>query len=130
MQFSRTLGVLINKQINAKPFQLCANYSYLAQGIYLIDKTDKIPCAILEWSDTILELHNQVGILTLRRAILEWYRFPLCAEHMHCSLVLGVFIVCYLAFISSQVYALQPSIWSVHCMLLSLHFGSSECIAA
>ena len=62
--------------------QLCANDSYFAQSIYLIDKTDKIPCAILEWSDTILELRNQVGILTLRRAILEWYRFPLCAEHI------------------------------------------------
>ena len=32
---------------------------------------------------TILELRTQVGILTLRRAILEWYRFLLCAEHIH-----------------------------------------------
>ena len=77
------------KQINAhmciltKPFQLCANYSYFAQGIYLIDKTDKIPCAILEWSDTILELPNQIGILTLCRVILDCYRLLLCAEHMH-----------------------------------------------
>ena len=63
-----------------KSFQLCANDSYFAQSIYLIDKTDKIPCAILEWSNTILELRNQVGLLTLLRAILEWYRFPLCAE--------------------------------------------------
>ena len=31
------------KQINAKPSQLCANYSCFAQGIYLIDKTDKKP---------------------------------------------------------------------------------------
>ena len=67
------------EQINAhtciltKLFQLCANYSYFAQGIYFIDKTDKIPCAILEWFDTILELRNQVGIPTLCRAILEWY---------------------------------------------------------
>ena len=53
-----------------KPFQLCANYSYFAQGIYPIDKTDKFPFAPLEWSDTILELRNQVGILTLHRAIL------------------------------------------------------------
>ena len=63
-------------------FSLGPNHSYFAQGIYLIDKTENIPCAILEWSDTILELRNQVGILTLRRAILEWYRFLLCAEHM------------------------------------------------
>ena len=28
-------------------------------------------------------LRNQVGILTLRRAILEWYRFLLCAEHIY-----------------------------------------------
>ena len=47
-----------------------------------LTKTDKMPRAILEWSDTILELRNQVGILTLRRAILEWYRFLLCAEHI------------------------------------------------
>ena len=65
-----------------KTFQLSANYSYFAQNLYLIDKTDKIPCAILEWSYTILELRNQVGIRTLRRAILEWYRFLLCAEHI------------------------------------------------
>ena len=71
------------KQINAhtciltKPFHLCANDSYFTQSIYLIEKADKIPCAILEWSDTILELRDQVGILTLCRAILEWYRFPL-----------------------------------------------------
>ena len=64
-------------------FSLGPNHSYFAQGIYLIDKTENIPCAILEWSDTILELRNQVGILTLRRAILEWYRFLLCAEHIH-----------------------------------------------
>ena len=77
------------KQINAhtciltKPFQLWANYSYFAQGIYLLDKTDKIPCTILEWSDTILELRNQVRLLTLRKAILEWYKFLLCAEHIY-----------------------------------------------
>ena len=77
------------KQINThtclfqkKTFQLSANYSYFALNLYLIDKTDKIPCAILEWSYTILELRNQVGIRTLRRAILEWYRFLLCAEHI------------------------------------------------
>ena len=64
-------------------FSLGPNHSYFAQGIYLIDKTENIPCAILEWSDTILELRNQVGILTLRRAILEWYRFLLCAEHIY-----------------------------------------------
>ena len=64
-------------------FSLGPNHSYFAQGIYLIDKTENIPCAILEWSNTILELRNQVGILTLRRAILEWYRFLLCAEHIH-----------------------------------------------
>ena len=63
-------------------FSLGPNHSYFAQGIYLIDKTENIPCTILEWSDTILELRNQVGILTLRRAILEWYRFLLCAEHI------------------------------------------------
>ena len=68
-------------------FSLGPNHSYFAQGIYLIDKTENIPCAILEWSDTILELRNQVGILTLRRAILEWYRFLLCAEHIHLVLV-------------------------------------------
>ena len=35
---------------------------------YLMDKTqsDKIPCAILEWSDTSLELRNLVGILNSR----------------------------------------------------------------
>ena len=32
---------------------------------------------------SIPTLRNQVGILTLRRAILEWYRFLLCAEHIH-----------------------------------------------
>ena len=64
-------------------FSLGPNHSYFAQGIYLINKTENIPCAILEWSNTILELRNQVGILTLRRAILEWYRFLLCAEHIH-----------------------------------------------
>ena len=32
---------------------------------------------------SIPTLRNQVGILTLRRAILEWYRFLLCAEHKH-----------------------------------------------
>ena len=65
-------------------FSLGPNHSYFAQGInlHVIDKTENIPCAILEWSDTILELRNQVGILTLRRAILEWYRFLLCAEHI------------------------------------------------
>ena len=78
-----------NKEINAhtcilcKIFLLRENYSYFAQVIYLIDKTDKIPCAILEWSDTIPELRNQVGILTLHRAILEWYRFLLCSEHIY-----------------------------------------------
>ena len=49
---------------------------------------------------------------------------------MHCSLVLGLLIVCYLAFILSQVYALQLSTWSVHCMLFSLNYDSSVCIAA
>ena len=32
---------------------------------------------------SIPTLRNQVGILTLRRAILEWYRFLLCAEHIY-----------------------------------------------
>ena len=49
----------------------------------LIDKTENIPCAILERSDTILEMRNQVGILTLPRAFLEWYRFLLCVEQIH-----------------------------------------------
>ena len=78
-----------------KPFPLCANNSYFAQDIYLIDKTDKIPCTSLEWSDTILELRNQVGILTLRRAILEWYRFLLCATYMYmCVCVCVCLCVC------------------------------------
>ena len=41
---------------------------------------------------------------------------------MHCSRALGVFIVCYLAFSLSQVYALQLSTWSVHFVIFSLHF--------
>ena len=49
---------------------------------------------------------------------------------MHCSGAHVVFIVCYLAFILSQVYALQPSIWRVHFMLFSPHFESFVCIAA
>ena len=49
---------------------------------------------------------------------------------MHCIVALGVLIVCYLAFISSHLYALQPSTWSVHCMLFSPHFESVVCIAA
>ena len=52
-----------------------------------MEKTDKIPCAILEWFDTILKLRNQVGILTLHRAILECYRFLLCAEHIHLEIL-------------------------------------------
>ena len=72
-----------SRMYNFDIFSLGPNHSYFAQGIYLIDKTENIPCAILEWSDTILELRNQVGILTLRRAILEWYRFLLCAEHIY-----------------------------------------------
>ena len=48
---------------------------------------------------------------------------------MHCSRALGLFIVCYLAFNLSQAYALQPSTWIVHCLLFSLHFESSVCIA-
>ena len=32
---------------------------------------------------SIPTLRNQVGILTLRRAILEWYRFLLCAEQIY-----------------------------------------------
>ena len=68
---------------NFDKFSLGPNHSYFARGIYLIDKTENTPCAILEWSDTILELRKQVGILTLRRAILEWYRFLLCAEHIY-----------------------------------------------
>ena len=79
---TRIKQIYAHKCILTKPFQLCANDFHFAQSIYLIDKTDKIPCLILEWSDTILELRNQVGIITLRRAILEWYRFPLCAEHI------------------------------------------------
>ena len=73
------------KQINTHTCLFQKNIPTLrkfAQNLYIIDKTDKIPCAILEWSYTILELRNQVGIRTLRRAILEWYRFLLCAEHI------------------------------------------------
>ena len=76
------LTISTSHMYNFDIFSLGPNHSYFAQGIYLIDKTENIPCAILEWSDTILELRNQVGILTLRRAILEWYRFLLCAEHI------------------------------------------------
>ena len=91
---TRIKQIYAHKCILTKPFQLCANDSHFAQSIYLIDKTDKIPCAILEWSDTILELRNQVGILTLRRTILEWYRFPLCAEHVYvCTCRLWVFFI-------------------------------------
>ena len=72
--------------MHIRAFSPCGNDSYFAKSIYLIDKTDKVPCAILEWSDTNLELRNQVGILTLRRAILEWYRFPRCAEHIYYSI--------------------------------------------
>ena len=32
---------------------------------------------------SIPTLRNQVEILTLRRAILEWNRFLLCAEHIY-----------------------------------------------
>ena len=32
---------------------------------------------------SIPTLRNQVGVLTLRRAILEWCRFLLCAEHIY-----------------------------------------------
>ena len=32
---------------------------------------------------SIPTLHNQVGILTLHRAILEWYRFILCPEYIY-----------------------------------------------
>ena len=77
------LTISTSHMYNFDIFSLGPNHSYFAQGIYLIDKTENIPCAILEWSDTILELRNQVGILTLRRAILEWYRFLLCAEHIY-----------------------------------------------
>ena len=49
---------------------------------------------------------------------------------MHYSRALEVFMVFYLAFIFSQVYALQLSTWSVHCMLFSLYFVSNVCIAS
>ena len=49
---------------------------------------------------------------------------------MHCSLAFGEIILCYLALISSHLYALQPSHWRVHCMLFSLHFELFVCIAA
>ena len=45
-------------------------------------------------------------------------------------IALGVFIVCYLAYILSHLFALQPSTWSVHFMLFSLHFKSFVCITA
>ena len=49
---------------------------------------------------------------------------------MHYSLVIGVFIVCYLAIILSHLYALQRSTWSVDYMLFSPNFMSFVCIAA
>ena len=81
MHYHQTIST--SHMYNFDIFSLGPNHSYFAQLVYLIDKTENIPCAILEWSDTILELRNQVGILTLRRAILEWYRFLLCAEHIN-----------------------------------------------
>ena len=68
------------RRVHFDTISLCPNHSFFAQGIYLINKTENIPCAFLEWS-TILEFRNQVKILTLRRTILEWYRFLLGAEH-------------------------------------------------
>ena len=44
--------------------------------------------------------------------------------------IIGEFIVCYLPFILSHLYALQPSHWRVHFMLFTLHFESFVCIAA
>ena len=38
----------------------------------------------------ILTLCNQVGILTLRRTILECYRFLLCTEHIY-----GIYDCCF-----------------------------------
>ena len=86
---TRIKQIYAHKCILTKLFQLCANDSHFAQSIYLIDKTDKIPCAILEWSDTILELRNQVGILTLRRAILEWDPDQYCQDTLYCCYFLG-----------------------------------------
>ena len=55
------------------------NYSYLVHILTL--RRDHSRMALRKVS--IPTLRNQVGILTLRRAILEWYRFLLCAEHIH-----------------------------------------------
>ena len=38
---------------------------------------------------SIPTLRIQVGILTLRRAILEWYLFLLCAEHIYSLVFVG-----------------------------------------
>ena len=55
------------------------NYSYLVLVPTL--HRDLIRMALRKVS--IPTLRNQVGILTLRRAILEWIRFLLCEEHIH-----------------------------------------------
>ena len=72
------------------------NHSYFVQIIPTLRRTSTLSITLTKClALTILELRNQVGILTLRRAILEWYRFLLCAEHISQWLIYRLYEYCY-----------------------------------
>ena len=69
----------------ALPFVIlvCPTLVLLYAQIISDNNTIYLSCAILELSGTIPESADKVRIPTLRRTILELYRFLLYAEHIH-----------------------------------------------
>ena len=82
--------------------------------------------AILEWLAQSKDsncLRNQLGILTLRRTILELYRFLLCAERIH---VVYMHVIPFLEIWSSTLYDQKLFVCFIHHQYLHLYRGWSN----